>query len=387
MSDQSPATPQIGPQTSPSTSQPCASVYPTPPISQATSEASSPSSPQDIHYFLNEGLEDALRRRFKDNGSFSGAVESQRKEMRAGKGRQYMVFSPVSEAQLAKIEELRDEDYKSIRFMYLTQPQTLIAKVMLSKIHGVTMNEFCRMLWEKAASIGKGLDRDLMDIGGTTFGGKFTSKEADAAFQPRSSRPGKASWPTLVVECGKSEAIRRLRVDAKWWLLNSAGQVNIVLVFSINEESKQIIVEQWEMAPHEDPADTSSHSEDATMVPKCISTFTVTPVGHQALEPTAVALAGSIDLDAATSANPPEIAVAAPTNASEPAAAALDNPPKLAAVAPTDPPKPKILPEGLRLGFEKVFARKPRKGSAERNLMFTPLELSDWWNEIWPFVE
>ena len=261
MSDQSPATSQIGLHPSPSTSQP---------------EAPSPINPLEMHCYLTEGLENAVHRRFIDSRSFSGAVRSQRNALTASNGGQYLVFSPVTEPQFAKIDQLRDRHYRRLRFMYLTEAQTLVVKLMLSSIHELATSEFCRMLWKKAASIEKGLDWDLIGLGGSTYKGKFGIKEANSVFRPRSSRPRRANWPTLVVESGVSEMVERLRVDAKWWLMNSWGEVNIVLVFSINEENKEILIEQWEMALPEDPAGTCSQSENATMLPKCISTFNLT---------------------------------------------------------------------------------------------------------------
>ena len=118
--------------------------------------------------------------------------------------------------------------------------------------------------------------------------------------------------------------------------MNSSGEVNIVLVFSINEKNNEILIEQWEMALPEDHADTRSESENATRFPKCISTFNLT----------------------------------------------LANPPELAVVVPADPSESDVIPEGIRLGFEKVFARMPREGSAEKDLMFTPPELTDWWMRL-----
>ena len=122
MSDQSPATLQIGLHASLSTSQPGASVYPTPSISQASSQAPSPSSPLDMHYYLPEGLEDAVHRIFIDNRSFAGAVRSQRNALRASNGGQYLVFSPVTESQLAKIEQIRDTLQKPT--FYVPYPAT-----------------------------------------------------------------------------------------------------------------------------------------------------------------------------------------------------------------------------------------------------------------------
>ncbi|CUS15112.1 unnamed protein product, partial [Tuber aestivum] len=180
---------------------------------------------------------------------FAGAVKSQTNALRIRNGGQYLVFSPVSEEQLAKIERLRDANYKQLHFLYVNQAQTLVAKLMLSGIHEVATSEFGRMLWKKTASMGDDLDEDLLDMRGTRYKGVSSSKEADSAFRPQSSRPHKTNWPTVVVESGVSETLERLRVDAKWWLYNSSGDVRIVLLFSIKEVGQEILIEQWELCP------------------------------------------------------------------------------------------------------------------------------------------
>ena len=56
-------------------------------------------------------------------------------------------------------------------------------------------------------------------------------------------------WPTLVFEAGISESLRRLRMDAAWWLMNSKGDVNIVIVISLHRAQATIQIEKWELGP------------------------------------------------------------------------------------------------------------------------------------------
>jgi hypothetical protein len=60
-----------------------------------------------------------------------------------------------------------------------------------------------------------------------------------------------SKWLTFVIEAGVSETLPRLRVDAQWWLSNSAGLVKIVMLLEVNRARKEIRIEQWENDPPE----------------------------------------------------------------------------------------------------------------------------------------
>ncbi|KAJ5826681.1 hypothetical protein N7447_003444 [Penicillium robsamsonii] len=49
-----------------------------------------------------------------------------------------------------------------------------------------------------------------------------------------------AKWPTVVVEVRVSESYRKLKADAEWWLTNSKGDVNLVIIVSINRTTPSI---------------------------------------------------------------------------------------------------------------------------------------------------
>lgn len=77
-------------------------------------------------------------------------------------------------------------------------------------------------------------------------------KQPDECFwsPSRKPRPGEQSdWPTLVIETGFTESLRRLREDARWWFHNSLGQVRIVLIICINRRQHKAIIEKWHLAP------------------------------------------------------------------------------------------------------------------------------------------
>ncbi|PLB44193.1 hypothetical protein P170DRAFT_368434 [Aspergillus steynii IBT 23096] len=53
----------------------------------------------------------------------------------------------------------------------------------------------------------------------------------------------------MVLEVGYSEGLGRLRVDCRWWLSRSEGQVKIALLLSIDSDRPYILIEKWENTP------------------------------------------------------------------------------------------------------------------------------------------
>ncbi|KAG0644329.1 hypothetical protein HOY80DRAFT_941305 [Tuber brumale] len=162
----------------------------------------------------------------------------------AGRGGHYVILSPVTKYQLSRIDKVRDDRYKQLRFMYLNQPQVLIVRIIPDGVSEIAARELGRIIWKKTAAMG--LNDDLVDTGSMRYQCIMGSKEADAAFKPKSSRPSESNWPTLVIECGVPKSIERMRSDANWWLKSSSPGVNIVLLLSISHVKKTIHVEQWE---------------------------------------------------------------------------------------------------------------------------------------------
>ncbi|EPS27739.1 hypothetical protein PDE_02683 [Penicillium oxalicum 114-2] len=74
--------------------------------------------------------------------------------------------------------------------------------------------------------------------------GTQSSKEPDGSWFPKSIPPGRSrTWPSVVLEVGVSESRKKLRADATWWLANSQGEVNIVILISINRTIAEVIFE------------------------------------------------------------------------------------------------------------------------------------------------
>jgi hypothetical protein len=85
---------------------------------------------------------------------------------------------------------------------------------------------------------------ELDFVGATRFRGHNSSKEADSAYRPHSFKRNR-----LANESGKSESLDRLRFDARWWLIESGGDVKIVIIISIKRAQSMLRIEKWELAP------------------------------------------------------------------------------------------------------------------------------------------
>ena len=131
----------------------------------------------------------------------------------------------------------------SFRFLYCAAVEELGIKLVPGLQHEVAKGGFTEMSILKLATHEIS---DTMHIMGST---KLTnqsgkSKEADESFIPH-SRP-RGGWPSLVIEIGVSESLTQLRRDAKFWLEDTGGQVNIVIIIAVKETTRRMTIERWE---------------------------------------------------------------------------------------------------------------------------------------------
>ena len=276
-----------------------------------------------MHYYLTEGLEGVEHHEYRDMHSFTKAIDLQASQLRSGNAdespSQYMVFSHVTPEELYKIEHVRDTQYKGLRFLYLNDPKALIVKIMLSTIHELVTRQFGHAFIRKAHEMRLGCA--LADIGSATYRGTSSGKQADGAFKPWSARPRANDWPTTVFECGVSQSAPRLKADGRWWLENSLGQVNIVLLFFVSKSAKTIRIEHWGAATVPNPQGTEGRGHPLTITPKIEDTIL-------------------IDAHSTTGGT-------------------------------------------LELNFQKIFLREPVAAQGETNFAFTAQDLRDYYDGVW----
>ncbi|OCL00245.1 uncharacterized protein K441DRAFT_97134 [Cenococcum geophilum 1.58] len=309
-----------------------------------TSETSPAKSPL-MESSLMEGLQDVPIHQYIGIPNLRRHVRAQSTELQAGRSnQQYLVFQGVTEYHLGKIDHERASIGKHTRMSHDTDDDLLVIKLMPSARHE---NAHITLGMELVlALIGMGLPRRcLYALGGTTFHGHNSSKEADSAYKPI-SRTQETDWPTIVFESGLSESLTRLRHDAQWWLTNSGGDVNIVVVISITPAVKRLRFEKWCLrpAPGNMPT-TRAHPNRNPLVPTRVQEVTVTQ-------------------------NP----AAQPSTAAQPSAT----------IQPGPPPSYAVAGAPLTLEFQDILLRAPVP--PEGNVTFTRADLEQFAEDFWECV-
>ena len=77
-------------------------------------------------------------------------------------------------------------------------------------------------------------------------------------------------WPTVVFECGVSESLARLRVDAHWWLTNSHRRVKTLIIINASLGEKKLYVEKWQFSEVPNPHVTRGRPTPTIAMPTCI---------------------------------------------------------------------------------------------------------------------
>lgn len=103
---------------------------------------------------------------------------------------------------------------------------------------------------DKVKAMGLGQYK-LIAVAATTYRGNSSAKQANSALKPVPERRRAEDWPTLVIECGIPESLQQLRRDAHWWLVNSRGNVKIVVVIHSKIRAESFAIEKWQL---NDPA-------------------------------------------------------------------------------------------------------------------------------------
>ena len=174
---------------------------------------------------------------------------------------EYVVFSHVDNTAFADLScEANDDgkcDYAGLEKYdiiptlikdYSRLHDLLIVKVPVSGSHEQLHNGLALLINSKVLHMG--LDRQLRQMGGATVETRSREKRPDFSFTPRKLPKGRSDkWPTAAIEVGYSESLPKLQADAKFWIMESGGDVGIVLVAKIDRSQRQIVVQKWEAKP------------------------------------------------------------------------------------------------------------------------------------------
>jgi len=105
--------------------------------------------------------------------------------------------------------------------------------------------------------------------------GDIRSKEGYRDLGPR-ARMGKGVWPPAVIEVGYSEALEFLRLDAEWWLINSAFATRLVILVQLMSDPVAIRIECWAMVP---PPPPTRIGDTPIGLPSCVELFNINANG------------------------------------------------------------------------------------------------------------
>lgn len=272
-----------------------------------------------------EGLTDVNTRRYVGVADMREIVNGLSKALQLGTtDMQFLAFERVTREDLAKIDASRTSIGRHMRMAYYADIDLLIVKLMPSVSHEAAHRYFSQDFDGRIQDM-EVPRSELYPIGAGQIEGRNSSKEADSAYKPLPARSGKKDWPTIVFESGLSESLGRLRTDAKWWLIESGGQVKIAVLISIRPALSTLCIEKWELCLAEQPTTqaVSSNAQHPPQVPTCVQ---------------------AINIDGNTVTGAP-----------------------------------------LTLEFEKIFLRSPTL--PESDLVFTAQDLTAWANDFWAGVQ
>ncbi|KAI2788722.1 hypothetical protein POX_e06743 [Penicillium oxalicum] len=129
---------------------------------------------------------------------------------------------------------------------YDSSQHLLLVRVTVSRAHEIAAHVFERLFFKCLQPMG--LDNRVHTFGSATCKAENGSaKQPDCQFlSKRLPRARTKKWPSVVVETGFSESPSKLMSDARFWLSESSGDVQMVITIKIGRSSPHIVLEAWE---------------------------------------------------------------------------------------------------------------------------------------------
>ncbi|KIX01034.1 uncharacterized protein Z518_10100 [Rhinocladiella mackenziei CBS 650.93] len=295
-----------------------------------------------------QGLERTHIHQYKSFRGLRGCVKSLSTALMAGRtNQQFLVFRDVKKDDLAEIDAKRESIGRHARMSCYTYDNLLIIKLMPSVEHEMVHRNLGENI--KFELIQMGIKRNHFPaVGAGRYSRPHSSKEGDTAYKP-ATRDQKTDFPTIVLESGLSESLNHLRHDARWWLSDPTSHAEIVLLISIRQQEKMLLVEKWCLAPASASRPTTRAQAASTgSVPTKVQELMViqNPTPH--LGSTA---------QASTFGQPTVTIQPGTTSAYDVAGAPLV------------------------LEFQKLLLRTPIP--PERDIFFSPADLAEWADGVW----
>ncbi|KAJ6112076.1 hypothetical protein N7523_008137 [Penicillium sp. IBT 18751x] len=161
---------------------------------------------------------------------------------------EWVMFTGVNQQTFSRDLLNSDDRYLERCWNSYDSSQHLLLVIMtLSRAHEVAAHLFERLFFDLLKPMD--LTRCLRSFGSATCKAEDGSaKQPDCQFQPkRLPRARTNQWPTVVVETAFSESPSKLMSDARFWLRQSNGEVQVVITIKIGRSSPRIVLEAWEL--------------------------------------------------------------------------------------------------------------------------------------------
>ncbi|GKZ39942.1 hypothetical protein AbraIFM66950_001684 [Aspergillus brasiliensis] len=182
---------------------------------------------------------------YTDLRDITKAIADVLERLETGDVSQYLSFKNVSPKDFRFIQSHREKLGSAVRFTYYPDISTLVLRVVTNTTE-IAHRTLCQDITIRLARMNINANQ-FVSLGASEFEGPWGSiKEGGSTFENSAVRSDKRAWPSLVVESAVSEmSMPGLRQDAAWWIANSVGQVQVVLIINVLMVIKCMVIETY----------------------------------------------------------------------------------------------------------------------------------------------
>lgn len=183
---------------------------------------------------------------------------------KSGNQSQYIIFFDIDEQTF--LEDFADSSRKQVYhpyFEYIPNLHLLLIK-MVTEVHEQAHKSLNRMIIRKFAFMNN-LDLQLHMTGQAEKGSNGRKKKADKSYRPETLPDGCSNyWYSVLIEAAYPEKRSKLANDARWWLIESAGDVKTVVTIAVHQTTKEITIEAWRLVSRPTKQEKNKRVPDVT---------------------------------------------------------------------------------------------------------------------------
>ncbi|GLA49980.1 hypothetical protein AnigIFM63604_005986 [Aspergillus niger] len=157
---------------------------------------------------------------------------------------QYLSLGCVSGQDFQHLVENRQQLCYSVRFTYFPDIETLIVKIAMPRQNAARM-AFRREITSQLRIMSLGIEERPALWPSLHISPAGSMKEADDSWSHPLMEPRNKDWPKIVIQSAVAGSMPRLRLEASWWINNSKGQVQIVVLIGVRKDSRSIVLEKY----------------------------------------------------------------------------------------------------------------------------------------------